>query len=78
MKRWSAKVFRQPSTRGWFAKNPTYTAFFDALLDGRLALGQTLTQDALCAVLGTSLSPLREADPSRGGWADLDFAAGSA
>ena len=54
------KVLRQLPARGWFVENASYAAFFDALLDGRLALGQTLTQDALCAVLDTSLSPLRE------------------
>lgn len=40
--------------------NPGYLAFVDALLDGRLKLGQTLKQDELCAVLGMSLSPMRE------------------
>lgn len=40
--------------------NPGYLAFVDALLDGRLKLGQTLTQDELCAVLDISLSPMRE------------------
>lgn len=40
--------------------NPGYLAFVDALLDGRLKLGQTLTQDELCAVLDFSLSPMRE------------------
>ena len=42
-------------------ENPGFVAFVDALLDGRLKLGQTLTQDELCDVLGMSLSPLREA-----------------
>jgi len=41
--------------------NAGYEAFFDALLERRLVLGQTLTQDELCAVLGVSLSPMREA-----------------
>lgn len=40
--------------------NPGYVAFVDALLDGRLMLGQTLRQDELCAILGMSLSPIRE------------------
>lgn len=40
--------------------NPGYLAFVDALLDGRLKLGQTLKQDELCEILGVSLSPLRE------------------
>jgi DNA-binding GntR family transcriptional regulator len=40
--------------------NPGYLAFVDALLDGRLKLGQTLKQEELCAVLGMSLSPMRE------------------
>ena len=41
--------------------NPAYTAFFAALVDGRLRLGQTLTQDDLCRALGYTLSPVREA-----------------
>lgn len=41
--------------------NPGYLAFVDALLDGRLKLGQTLKQEELCDVLGMSLSPMREA-----------------
>jgi len=41
-------------------ENPGYFAFFDALIEGRLQLGQTITQENLCAVLGVSLSPLRE------------------
>lgn len=41
--------------------NPGYAAFFDALLERRLSLGQTLTQDELCTILGISLSPMREA-----------------
>ena len=41
-------------------ENAGYAAFFDALIDGRLKLGQTLTQDELCKVLGLSLSPMRE------------------
>jgi DNA-binding GntR family transcriptional regulator len=40
--------------------NAGYVAFFDALIDGRLKLGQTITQDELCGVLGLSLSPMRE------------------
>lgn len=40
--------------------DPGYWRFYAALLDGRLRLGQTITQDALCQVLGLSLSPLRE------------------
>jgi DNA-binding GntR family transcriptional regulator len=40
--------------------NAGYIAFFDALVAGRLKLGQTLTQDELCKVLGLSLSPMRE------------------
>lgn len=41
-------------------ENAGYQAFFDALVDGRLKLGQTLTQDELCQILGISLSPMRE------------------
>jgi DNA-binding GntR family transcriptional regulator len=41
--------------------NAGYVAFVDALLDGRLKLGQTLRQEELCAVVGMSLSPMREA-----------------
>ena len=41
--------------------NPGFVAFVDALLDGRLKLGQTLRQDELCDILKISLSPLREA-----------------
>jgi len=41
-------------------ENAGYAAFFDALIEGRLKLGQTLTQDELCKVLGLSLSPMRE------------------
>lgn len=37
-----------------------YWRFFRALLDGRLRLGEVVTQERLCAVLGMSLSPLRE------------------
>ena len=40
--------------------NPGYIAFVDALLAGRLKLGQTLKQEELCRVLGVSLSPMRE------------------
>jgi DNA-binding GntR family transcriptional regulator len=42
-------------------QTPGYAAFFDALLERRLSLGQTLRQDELCDVLGVSLSPMREA-----------------
>ncbi len=41
-------------------ENPGYLAFVEALLDGRLRLGQTLKQEELCDVLGMSLSPIRE------------------
>lgn len=41
-------------------ENAGYAAFFDALVAGKLKLGQTLTQDELCKVLGLSLSPMRE------------------
>jgi DNA-binding GntR family transcriptional regulator len=41
-------------------ENAGYAAFFDALIVGKLKLGQTLTQDELCKVLGLSLSPMRE------------------
>jgi len=41
-------------------ENAGYVAFFDALIDGRLKLGQTITQEDLCQVLGISLSPMRE------------------
>ena len=34
--------------------------FFDALVEGRLSLGQTVKQSALCDVLGISLAGLRE------------------
>lgn len=40
--------------------NSGYHAFFDALIEGRLQLGQTLRQEELGAVLGLSLSPMRE------------------
>jgi DNA-binding GntR family transcriptional regulator len=40
--------------------NQGYLAFFQALLDGRIKLGETLTLEALCDRLGISLSPLRE------------------
>lgn len=40
--------------------NPGYLAFIDALVEGRLKLGQTLKQEELCEVLGMSLSPMRE------------------
>jgi DNA-binding GntR family transcriptional regulator len=51
----------QSSGQRWPAVNAGCAAFFDALLDGRLSLGQTLTLDELCTVLGMSLSPVREA-----------------
>lgn len=37
-----------------------YEAFFEALVAGRLKLGQTLKQEELAAVLGVTLSPMRE------------------
>jgi DNA-binding GntR family transcriptional regulator len=37
-----------------------YDAFFEALVSGRLKLGQTLKQEELAAVLGVTLSPMRE------------------
>lgn len=40
--------------------NEGYAAFRAALLDERLSPGATLTQDEMCAVLGMTLSPLRE------------------
>ena len=40
--------------------NPGYNAFFEALIEGRLKLGQTLKQEELGAILGLSLSPMRE------------------
>jgi len=40
--------------------NPGYHAFFEALIEGRLRLGQTLKQEELGDVLGLSLSPMRE------------------
>jgi DNA-binding GntR family transcriptional regulator len=43
-----------------FGGDPGYWQFYEALLNGRLRLGQTITQEALCEVLGLSLSPLRE------------------
>lgn len=42
-------------------ENSGYNAFFEALVDGRLRLGQTLTQEELAGILGISLSPMREA-----------------
>ncbi|WP_425644231.1 GntR family transcriptional regulator [Agrobacterium leguminum] len=41
--------------------NPGFVAFVEALLEGRLKLGQTLRLEELCDILGMSLSPLREA-----------------
>lgn len=40
--------------------NAGYFAFFDALLERRLKLGQTLKQEELGDILGQSLSPMRE------------------
>jgi DNA-binding GntR family transcriptional regulator len=40
--------------------NAGYSAFFEALIEGRLRLGQTLTQEEMAGVLGISLSPMRE------------------
>lgn len=37
-----------------------YYAFFEALVSGKLRLGQTLKQEELAAVLGVTLSPMRE------------------
>jgi DNA-binding GntR family transcriptional regulator len=45
---------------GWGIDNAGYVAFFDALLDGRLKLGQTVKQEELGEILGLSLSPMRE------------------
>ena len=41
--------------------HPGYLAFIEALVSGRLRLGQTLKQEELCVILGISLSPMREA-----------------
>ncbi|MBN9303802.1 MAG: hypothetical protein BGO82_15625 [Devosia sp. 67-54] len=43
------------------ALHPGYAAFFAALVERRISLGQTLRQDELCDILGISLSPMREA-----------------
>lgn len=40
--------------------NIGYNAFFEALIEGKLQLGQTLKQEELGAILGLSLSPMRE------------------
>lgn len=40
--------------------NKGYQAFFEALIAGRLKLGQTLKQEELGDILGLSLSPMRE------------------
>jgi DNA-binding GntR family transcriptional regulator len=40
--------------------NPGYHSFFEALIEGRLKLGQTLKQEELGEILGLSLSPMRE------------------
>jgi DNA-binding GntR family transcriptional regulator len=37
-----------------------YNAFFAALLKGHLKLGQIITQEQLCSILGMSMSPLRD------------------
>lgn len=37
-----------------------YYAFFEALVSGRLKLGQTLKQEELADILGVTLSPMRE------------------
>lgn len=42
-------------------ENRGYNAFFEALVEGRLRLGQTLKQEELAEILGISLSPMREA-----------------
>jgi len=41
-------------------ENSGYHAFFEALIEGRVRLGQTLKQEELGAILGLSLSPMRE------------------
>lgn len=41
-------------------ENAGYHAFFEALIEGRLKLGQTLKQEDLAEILGLSLSPMRE------------------
>lgn len=40
--------------------NAGYDAFFEALIEGRLQLGQTINQEELGEILGLSLSPMRE------------------
>lgn len=40
--------------------NAGYNRFFEALIEGRLRLGQTLRQEELGEILGLSLSPMRE------------------
>ncbi len=40
--------------------NVGYAAFFEALVSGKLKLGQTLRQEELAQILGVSLSPVRE------------------
>jgi len=40
--------------------NAGYASFRNALLDGRIGFGSTLTQQEICDVLEMSLSPLRE------------------
>ncbi|WDR01282.1 GntR family transcriptional regulator [Devosia algicola] len=41
-------------------ENTGYIGFFEALVDGRLKLGQTITQVELCDVLGLTLSRMRD------------------
>lgn len=41
-------------------RNVGYERFREALLDGRVPLGSTLTQSDLCVILDMSLSPMRE------------------
>jgi DNA-binding GntR family transcriptional regulator len=41
-------------------RNAGYERFRDALIDGRIGLGASLTQSELCVILGMSLSPMRE------------------
>ena len=40
--------------------NDGYVKFRQALRDGRLQAGMTVTQGEMCKLLGMSLSPLRE------------------
>lgn len=41
-------------------RNAGYERFREALVDGRIGLGASLTQTDLCVILGMSLSPMRE------------------